>query len=112
MSLRRKNMSKNITLLCKSVWYYSSTDEDLFFEWVSKIPAIVKFDGAGDELYLYFKANKISDYDLRDLLALFYRYKIDMKQLAVFLNKKNQSWFFENHKAYWHRRVFGVQKKL
>jgi len=101
----------NTTLKCKSVWYHSTIDEDLFFEWISKISSIIKFDGVGDELYLYFNTTRISDGDLRELLALFYRYKIDMKQLAVFLNKKNQSWFFENRKAYWYRRVFGGQKK-
>jgi len=112
VEFKKENMSKNIALLCRSVWYYSRTDEDLFFEWISKIPSIIKFDGVGDELYLYFDTNKISDEDLRELLAIFFRYKINMKQLAVFLNKKNQAWFFENHKAYWHRRVFGIQKKL
>jgi len=47
---------------------------------------------------------------MRELLALFYRYKIDMKQLQIFLNKNNKQWFQDNTKAYWHRRVFGVNR--
>lgn len=50
---------------------------------------------------------KIVDNDLRELLALFYRYKIDMKQLRVFLNEQNKEWFYGRPKGYWHYRVFG-----
>ena len=99
-------MNKNIVLMCKSVWFYSTTDEDLFFEWIKRIPSIVKYDGKGDELYLYFTSNTINDDDLRELLALFYRYKIDMKQLSVFLNEENKEWFFERSQSYWHKKVF------
>ena len=99
-------MNTKIKLICKSVWYYSSKDEDAFFEWINKISVIEKYDGRLDELYLYINNKKISDQDLEELLALFYRYKIDMKQLAVFLNKKNKDWFFDNRQAYWHKKVF------
>ncbi|CAI2161873.1 5536_t:CDS:2 [Funneliformis geosporum] len=40
---------------------------------------------------LLISCNEISEKDLRELLALFYRYKADMKQLAVFSNDKNKS---------------------
>jgi hypothetical protein len=101
------SMDKQIILICKSVWYYSRLDEDIFFEWISRIKCILKFDGIRDELYLYIKNKRLNNENLRDLLALFYRYKIDMKQLKIFLNKNNKEWFFDNKKAYWHRRVFG-----
>ena len=106
-------MKNPIVLTCKSVWYYSRLDEDCFFEWIEKIPSIIKYDGKRDELYLYFSNNKINDNDLRELLAIFYRYKVDMKQLTIFLNNSNRSWFFEGYKGYWHYRVFGKNiKKL
>src|SRR5579872_4746880 len=72
-----KNMNPKITLLCKSVWYYSLIDEDMFFTWIEKIPAIVKYDGKLDELYLYVKSKKIKNIDLIELIGLFYRYKLD-----------------------------------
>lgn len=97
-------------LKCKSVWYYSPLDEDLFFEWIKKIPSIIKYEGKHDELLIYVQSEIISDNDLRELLALFYRYKIDMNQLTIFLNDDNKGWFFNNKKAFWHRRVFGVVK--
>ena len=100
-----------VTLTCKSIKYYSRKDEDAFFEWIKKIDCIVDFSGAGKQLYLSIVTDDLYEYDLRDLLALFYRYKIDMKQLKVFLNKSNKDWFFSNKKAYWHEHVFGENNK-
>lgn len=99
-------MSKNI-LVCKKVKFYSPHDEDAFFEWIKKIDCIDNISAARDELYLHIASRKLHDHDLDDLLGLFYRYKVDMKQLARFLNDENQVWFFENKKAYWHKKVFG-----
>lgn len=106
-----KSISKEVILVCNQIWYYSRKDEDAFFEWIKKIECIEEISGTGTELYLHIATDDLHDYDLRELLALFYRYKIDMKQLHIFLNKNNKSWFCDNKKAYWHRRVFGVSKK-
>ena len=57
-------------------------------------------------LYLYIASGSLHDTDLRDLLGLFYRYKIDMKQLRIFLNDDNKDWFYGNKKAYWHKKIF------
>lgn len=100
-------MKENLFLTCKDVEYYSPKDEDAFFEWIKKIPSIKKEDGWQDELYLYFDNADISQQDLREIIALFYRYNVDMKQLSVFLNEHNRKWFCENKKAYWHKKVFG-----
>jgi hypothetical protein len=92
---------------CKRVKFYSPHDEDAFFEWINKIKSVTKYDGKLDELYLYIKNKNISNKDLRELIALFYRYNIDMKQLRIFLTKKNKEWFFDPPKGYWYKRVFG-----
>lgn len=100
-------MDYKVILTCKSIWYYSQGDETAFFEWIKRISCIDKFDGIQDELYLYIKNKMIEDSALRELLALFCRYNIEMKQLSVFLNSKNKEWFFESKEAFWHKRVFG-----
>jgi len=94
-------------LTCKKVLYYSLKDEDAFFEWIKKIKGIKNFEGAKDELYLDLVDEPLTDQDLEDLIGLFYRYNIDMKQLARFLTPENKSWFYDNKKAFWHKRVFG-----
>jgi len=98
---------KEIKLTCKKVTFYFQKDEEAFFEWIKKIKCINFISAIGDELYLHIKKKHISDDDLRSLIGLFYRYKVDMKQLQIFLNKNNQKWFFESPKGFWHKRIFG-----
>ncbi len=105
-------MNQGVTLVCKEVMYYSLIDEDMLFEWLKRIPSIIKIDGRHDELYLHIKSCKISNRDLRALISLFYRYKIDMKQLQIFLNDNNREWLMGNPKGYWYRRMFGESKKV
>lgn len=102
---------KDIILTCKSVWFYSKNDENAFYEWLKKIDCIDEISAAADELYLHIASSILHDQDLRDLLAIFYRYKVDMKQLARFLTPDNKKWFYDNKKSYWHKQVFGSQKK-
>ena len=74
---------------------------------LKKISSIVDFVGKNDELHINIAKTTIGDNDLRELLALFYRYKIkNMNQLKLFLNETNRSWFYENNKSYWYKRVF------
>ncbi len=101
-----KNKKENI-LICQSVKFYCNKDEAAFFEWIKKIDCIEETSAAGNELYLHICADDIHEYDLRDLIGLFYRYKIDMKQLKRFLTNENKSWFYDNKKAFWHKKVFG-----
>ena len=44
--------------------------------------------------------------DLRSLLALCYRYGVDMWQLAKFETAANRSWF-RAPRAFWYKAVFG-----
>jgi hypothetical protein len=103
---------ENFFLTTKCGWFYSYTDEDQFFDWIKKIPSITHVKGIGTNLLLYFKSKRIKAQDLRELIALFRRYKIDMSELKIFLNEGNKEWFYEKSKhAYWHKKVFGVVKK-
>jgi len=87
------------------VRYNSIVEENFFFECLYKIKSIVNIEGAGDELYLDFKNTKISDYELKGLIGLFYRYKVNMEQLQMFISEKNKKWV-KDKKAYWHKRMF------
>lgn len=93
-------------LACQAVMFYSQGDELSFFKWIDSINCIKKFEGVGDTMHLTVKKHKISDRCLRELIALFYRYKIDMSQLEVFLNDKNKEWFYDRKKMFWHKKVF------
>ena len=78
-------------LVCKRVSFCSEQDELLMFEWIRRIKAVNRTEGKGDSIVLHTK-RQIPARDLRELLALFYRYEIDMKQLAQFVTPKNRRW--------------------
>jgi hypothetical protein len=99
----RSNMPK---LICKRVMFYSVNDELAFGEWLSRIRGIKKWEGVLDEIHVYVPRSTISDTCLRELTALFFRYKIDMLQLRQFVNDNNRQWY-ARETAYWHKPVFG-----
>ena len=92
-------------VICKRVRYYSQNDETSFFEWISRIKGINKWEGIFDEVHLHLPRKRISDECLRDLTALFYRYNIEMSQLQQFINDKNREWYAAPG-TYWYKSVF------
>ena len=96
---------KPADLVAADVHYYSSGDEDAFFQWLRSIPCITDFKGAGRELFISL-SREPNDDELRELIALVYRYGVDMRQLASFLTSSNQKWL-QDRKSYWFQRVFG-----
>lgn len=90
-----------IYLDCSGVRFYSQSDEKHLFEWAMEIAGALRWEE--DTLVV---RNKLSQASLRDLLALFNRYRIPMAQLAQFRNAKNEHWFAAPN-TYWHARVFG-----
>ncbi len=81
-------------------------DERAFFEWLSRIPCVESYYGDGRRgLVVKLKRRPGKD-DLRQLLALCYRYGVDMRQLARFETAKNRDWF-RDRKKYWYHGVFG-----
>jgi hypothetical protein len=95
-------------LACKGVRYFSQGDETAFFDWIRRISCVTRFDGAGDTLYLHVRGSRIADRDLRELLALLYRYRMPMKQLAQFESPRNRTWFARPG-VYWYARVWGAE---
>lgn len=91
-------------LKCKGVMFYSQGDERSFFEFAESIKGVRKVEGVGDEIRIHVLA-RLSDRSLRDLLALFRRYEIEMGQLRQFLTVRNRKWFGDAGK-FWFKGVF------
>jgi len=91
-------------LTCHRVKFFSQGDELLFFSWLDKIKVIRRWEGKGESIMLHV-SSRMSARDLRELLALFHRYKVDMRQLAQFQSASTRAWFAGPLK-YWHKRVF------
>ena len=93
------------TLDCKRVMFYSAADEAAFFRFAESIKAVRKVEGVRDSIILH-TASRISQESLRDLIALFERYRVPrMSQLAQFLSPSNRNWFADP-KKFWHKKVF------
>ena len=88
------------------VTLYSEADEWAFFQFALHIPAVQKIEGEGDAMVIHVRPRP-SEENLRDLIALFERYRISgMSQLAQFRTPSNERWFADARK-FWHRKVFG-----
>ena len=85
--------------------YLSKGDERAFFEWVRRIPRVVRLSGSGPDLHIHVRGRRIPASSLRELIALFHRYDGPMGQLAQFENSSNRKWF-RDPSAYWYRSVF------
>ena len=101
-----KRQPKPIELKAQRTRFFSQLDEGTFFAWLKELPCVSTVEGRGDLLFIRVIESKVDEYALRELLALFRRYGIDMKQLAVFDKQEFAHWF-HNRDAYWYKSVFG-----
>ena len=85
--------------------YFSENDETAMFEWLGRIAVVRDVTGERGDLIIVLKRAPTGN-QLRDLLALFCRYRMDMTPLAVLRTAKNQSWFSDPG-SYWFEAVFG-----
>lgn len=96
------------TLECRSVYFFSEGDERSFFRWLEGIDSVIRLEPVNHSLLVHLKDEPdLPDDSLRELIAVFYRYSVDMKQLTQFVNEDNATWFKRNRSAYWHEAVFG-----
>ncbi len=72
------------------------------FEWAMRIPGVLRWDQDA----LVVRSLNLRQASLRELLALFARYDLPMRQLAQFANARNAAWFAAPTMI-WHARVFG-----
>jgi hypothetical protein len=96
-----------IELECKKVRFYSQQDEEVFFSWAQSIPSVSAATGCSSSIILSLKSRVVSDRSLRELVALFHRYRVSMRQLAQFQSPRNKSWFAAKE-MFWFRSVVGT----
>ena len=108
--LKNKKSLLTLTNFETGVIYYHSVDEDMFFKWLASIPCVKGYRGEGrDGLVVRLKRRPGQD-ELRQLIALLYRYGADMRQLSKFETARNRDWFC-NPKMFWHKAVFGKRRR-
>ncbi len=105
MSKIRMKRDRAVVLIAESVAFLSDGDERSFFGWVESVPGVKSVQGRGRALLITFAGKRLPDESLREVIALFFRYGVEMTQLADLLTEGNRAWF-ANPKAYWYRNVF------
>ena len=90
-----------IKLDIQPIEYFSNLDEEYFFTWAHDVGCVERTHSG----YLYIEEEKADEPNLRDLLGLLHRYKVDASPLAVLCNPSNEAWF-KNKQAYWYSSVF------
>lgn len=94
---------KNIKLEVNPVGpFFSDEDEAFFFRWLDKIKCVKKYEGRSHTLCIEVDSTLISENELREMVALFLRYDVDMKQLSVFKQSKFSRWL-----ETWHELISG-----
>lgn len=96
----------HVELQATGVRFFSQGDEAAFFGWLKTLPSIVHIEGHGRTLYIKMDSSAIDEDGLRELLALFRRYGIDLAQLVVFDREDFAEWFRRSD-AYWYKDIFG-----
>jgi hypothetical protein len=73
---------------------------------LDKLPFVESYVGRGRTLYIKANLSSVDQQGLREIIALFHRYGIDLRQLAAFDRPEFASWFRDKQK-FWHQDVFG-----
>ena len=94
-----------VILTGSKIVFYSSCDEDFFFKWLSSLKSVTSVKGRGNFLDITVDRATLDEAQLRELLALFFRYDIEMTQLSQFDDKRFSAWLRDNQ-TYWFDRVF------
>ena len=88
--------------------FYSYLDEKSFFRWLDDLSAVESYKGGARGLELSLR-NKLSEAELRDLLAWMTRYDLDRTALRGLCTEQNKTWF-KRRGSFWYRAVFGKRK--
>lgn len=98
-----------LMLITRGPLYYAYGDEKAFFGWLESIPCVASVGGHHRDIHIKLKRQP-GDNDLRELIALFFRYRMNMRKLAVYRTARNAHWFDDPEK-YWHTKVFGRSQR-
>jgi hypothetical protein len=99
--------SKKVELEATDVRFLSPGDERAFFGWLDKLSCVDLYEGRGRTLTILVNSAAVDEDNLRELLALFRRYGIGLRQLVSFDRHEFGDWF-HNGKAYWYQEIFGA----
>lgn len=88
-----------------SLRFYSRLDEDAFFSRLNQIPGVVSVERFLRTINVCVDPSAVDDEGMRELISLFQRYGIDMRQLRKLGTGEFSSWM-RNRSAYWFKSMY------
>lgn len=85
--------------------FYSRGDEKRLFQGFEEITAIRDIKGVGGDLLLSVNIAALSKEQMRELLALLWRYDLPLTPLRVLAEKKKFDWLNDSQ-GYWREAMF------
>jgi hypothetical protein len=91
-----------------SLRFYSRLDEDAFFSRLNQIPGVVSVEGFLRTINVSVDPSAVDDEGMRELISLFQRYGIDMRQLRELETEEFSPWM-RNRSGYWFKSMYPDQ---
>jgi hypothetical protein len=101
-------VKRGFEITVRGPWLYSPKDKEVFFGWLESIPSVAKVGGVGFDVTISLRSKRVSQQDLRELIAILYRYRMNMRVLAPLASSRHP--WFTDKKKFWYKRVFGTSQ--
>jgi hypothetical protein len=85
--------------------YYCYQDEESFYRWLKTIEGIERFVGGPQGLTLHVKQAGLNRDDWADLIGLFMRYDLNMRDLRELVTPDHEAWLKDPQK-YWYQKMW------
>lgn len=85
--------------------FFSPGDERRFFEGLAGVRGVQKFIGSGRDLIITLNVRRLNNESVRDLIALLWRYGVQLKPLAEIAATRRFSWL-NDPEWYWSQSMF------
>lgn len=97
-----------LKLEIESLRFYSRLDEDAFFSRLNQIPGVMSVEGFLRTINVSIDPSAVDEDGMRELISLFQRYGIAMRQLRELETEAFSSWM-RNRSAYWFKSMYPDQ---
>src|SRR5450830_749147 len=91
-------------------FFYHKKDEYRLFRAFEENKAVTKVEGAGVNLIISIEMKKLNKEELKDLIALLFRYQIPLAPFYLLADRKRFSWLNDPTK-YWFDSLFDKAKR-
>jgi hypothetical protein len=81
-----------VRLEATAVRFFPQGDESAFFGWLDRLAFVERYEGRGRILSIFVNSAAADQDGLREMLALFHRYGIELRQLAIFDRDEFADW--------------------